>query len=96
MLMSVIAVLGVMGLAASIAAAQQAPAPQGRGGRGGSAGTGNKGNGDWNGADYLSDVMFPKHIVQKRGTATVMDLTRDSDPKGPATRNRVPYVGAIV
>ena len=31
--------------------------------------------GDWNGADYLSDVLFPKRIVQKRGTATVMDLT---------------------
>jgi len=31
--------------------------------------------GDWNGADYLSDVMFPKHIVQKRGGTTVMDLT---------------------
>ncbi len=31
--------------------------------------------GDWNGADYLSDVMFPKHIVQKRGGATTMDLT---------------------
>jgi len=31
--------------------------------------------GDWNGADYLSDVMFPKRIVQKRETATVADLT---------------------
>jgi len=31
--------------------------------------------GDWNGADYLSDVMFPKHIVQKRGTMTITDLT---------------------
>jgi len=31
--------------------------------------------GDWNGADYLSDVMFPKHIVRKRGGTTVMDLT---------------------
>ena len=31
--------------------------------------------GDWNGADYLSDVMFPKRIVQKRGNATIMDLT---------------------
>jgi hypothetical protein len=31
--------------------------------------------GDWNGADYLSDVMSPKRIVQKRGTATIMDLT---------------------
>ena len=30
---------------------------------------------DWNGADYLSDVLFPKRIVQKRGTATIMDLT---------------------
>jgi len=24
------------------------------------------------GADYLSDVIFPRHIVRKRGTATVM------------------------
>ena len=32
-------------------------------------------HGDWNGADYLSDVMFPKRIVQKRGTATTVDLT---------------------
>jgi hypothetical protein len=31
--------------------------------------------GDWNGADYLSDVMFPKRIVQKRGGVTVTDLT---------------------
>jgi hypothetical protein len=31
--------------------------------------------GDWNGADYLSDVMFPRHIVQKRDGATVLDLT---------------------
>lgn len=31
--------------------------------------------GDWNGADYLSDVMFPKRIVQKRGNATITDLT---------------------
>ena len=31
--------------------------------------------GDWNGADYLSDVMFPKRIVQKRGTTTIADLT---------------------
>ena len=31
--------------------------------------------GDWTGADYLSDVMFPKHIVQKRGTMTIADLT---------------------
>ena len=31
--------------------------------------------GDWNGADYLSDVMFPRHIVQKRGTMTIADLT---------------------
>jgi hypothetical protein len=31
--------------------------------------------GDWNGADYLSDVMFPKHIVQKRGGVTIADLT---------------------
>jgi len=31
--------------------------------------------GDWNGADYLSDVMFPKHIVQKRGAMTITDLT---------------------
>jgi hypothetical protein len=32
-------------------------------------------HGDWNGADYLSDVMFPKRIVQKRGAATITDLT---------------------
>ena len=31
--------------------------------------------GDWNGADYLSDVMFPKRIVQKRGGVTISDLT---------------------
>jgi len=31
--------------------------------------------GDWNGADYLSDVMFPKRIVQKRGDTTIADLT---------------------
>jgi hypothetical protein len=31
--------------------------------------------GDWNGADYLSDVFFPKHIVQKRGNTTIADLT---------------------
>ncbi len=31
--------------------------------------------GDWNGADYLSDVMFPKRIVQKRGNMTITDLT---------------------
>jgi len=31
--------------------------------------------GDWNGADYLSDVMFPKHIVQKRGGMAITDLT---------------------
>ena len=31
--------------------------------------------GDWNGADYLSDVMFPKHIVRKRGNMTITDLT---------------------
>jgi hypothetical protein len=31
--------------------------------------------GDWNGADYLSDVLSPRRIVQKRGAATVMDLT---------------------
>lgn len=31
--------------------------------------------GDWNGADYLSDVMFPRHIVQKRDGATVLDVT---------------------
>jgi hypothetical protein len=31
--------------------------------------------GDWNGADYLSDVMFPKHIIQKRGNTTITDLT---------------------
>src|SRR5258705_11794622 len=31
--------------------------------------------GDWNGADYLSDVMFPRYIVQKRGNTTLTDLT---------------------
>ncbi len=31
--------------------------------------------GDWNGEDYLSDVQFPKRIVQKRGNATVAELT---------------------
>lgn len=32
-------------------------------------------HGDWNGEDYLSDVQFPKRIVQKRGPATIADLT---------------------
>jgi hypothetical protein len=40
--------------------------------------------GDWNGADYLSDVMFPKHIVQKRGSMTITDLT--SPRPTPTTR----------
>jgi hypothetical protein len=31
--------------------------------------------GDWNGADYLSDVMFPKRIIQKRGNTPIADLT---------------------
>jgi hypothetical protein len=31
--------------------------------------------GDYNGADYLSDVMFPKHIVQKIGGVTTLDIT---------------------
>jgi len=31
--------------------------------------------GDWNGADYLSDVLFPKRIVSKRGNTTITDLT---------------------
>ena len=31
--------------------------------------------GDWNEADYKSDVWFPQHIVQKRGGATILDLT---------------------
>jgi hypothetical protein len=31
--------------------------------------------GDWNGDDYLSDVQFPKRIMQRRGGATVLDLT---------------------
>jgi len=31
--------------------------------------------GDYNGADYLSDVMFPKHIVQKTGGVTTLDIT---------------------
>jgi hypothetical protein len=33
------------------------------------------GHGDWNGEDYLSDVQFPKRIVQKRGPTTIADLT---------------------
>jgi hypothetical protein len=32
-------------------------------------------HGDWNGDDYLSDVQFPKRITQKRGSATMLDLT---------------------
>ena len=32
-------------------------------------------HGDWNGDDYLSDVQFPRRIVQKRGNSTVLDLT---------------------
>jgi hypothetical protein len=32
-------------------------------------------HGDWNGEDYLSDVQFPKRIVQRRGGATIADLT---------------------
>jgi hypothetical protein len=43
-------------------------------------------HGDWNGADYLSDVLFPKRIVQKRGTATTMDLTVTK------TNTYIPYV----
>ena len=31
--------------------------------------------GDFNGDDYLSDVMFPHHIVEKVGGVTVLDLT---------------------
>jgi hypothetical protein len=31
--------------------------------------------GDWNGDDYRSDVMFPKHIVRKVGGVTMLDLT---------------------
>jgi hypothetical protein len=31
--------------------------------------------GDWNGADYLSDVLFPKRITQRRGGVTLLDLT---------------------
>jgi hypothetical protein len=31
--------------------------------------------GDYNGSDYLSDVLFPKHIVQKVGGVTTLDLT---------------------
>src|SRR4051812_42456217 len=31
--------------------------------------------GDYNGSDYLSDVQFPKHIVQKTGGATTLDIT---------------------
>jgi hypothetical protein len=32
-------------------------------------------HGDWNGEDYLSDVQFPKRIVQKRDATTIADLT---------------------
>lgn len=32
-------------------------------------------HGDWSGDDYLSDVQFSKRIIQKRGNATVLDLT---------------------
>jgi hypothetical protein len=31
--------------------------------------------GDWNEADYKSDVMFPGHIVRRRGGDTLLDLT---------------------
>ncbi|MGE3843611.1 MAG: hypothetical protein AB7I50_18730 [Vicinamibacterales bacterium] len=31
--------------------------------------------GDWNGADYLSDVLFPKRITHRRGGTTTLDLT---------------------
>jgi hypothetical protein len=31
--------------------------------------------GDWNDADYKADVMTPRHIVQKQGGVTVLDLT---------------------
>ena len=30
--------------------------------------------GDWNNADYKADVMTPRHIVQKQGGVTVLDL----------------------
>jgi hypothetical protein len=42
--------------------------------------------GDWNGDDYLSDVMFPKHIVQKVGGVTTLDLTESK------TNTYNPYV----
>jgi len=31
--------------------------------------------GDYNGDDYLSDVLFPRRITQKQGTATLLNLT---------------------
>jgi hypothetical protein len=31
--------------------------------------------GDFNGADYFSDVVFPRRITQKRGGVTTLDLT---------------------
>jgi hypothetical protein len=31
--------------------------------------------GDWNDADYKADVITPRHIVQKQGGVTVLDLT---------------------
>lgn len=31
--------------------------------------------GDWNDADYKADVITPRHIIQKQGGVTVLDLT---------------------
>jgi hypothetical protein len=31
--------------------------------------------GDWNGADYYSDVVFPRRITQKQGGVTILALT---------------------
>ena len=47
--------------------------------------------GDWNGSDYFSDVPFPKHIVQKQGGVTVLDLTIDkTNTYNPYVVMRVP------
>jgi len=42
--------------------------------------------GDWNEADYHSDVWFPRRITQKRGGVTILDLTVDK------TNTYNPYV----
>jgi hypothetical protein len=31
--------------------------------------------GDWNGADYYSDVVFPRRITRRQGGVTILDLT---------------------